>query len=173
MRTTLGYTPLPYAAAARRAAGRGLGFTLIEILIVVIILGVMAAIVIPQFANASSDAKKNSLSASLHGVRTQIELYALQHGDQFPALTGSDWTSLTDQSTFRGQLCGPYLRAAAVNQLNGKSDVLVVAADVADGDAVSGAGMGFVYNPASGKIWATNTTQDRVYNEHNPSDPLN
>jgi general secretion pathway protein G len=168
MKTTLLWTP---RSSAPRRGGRG--FTLVEILIVVIILGVMAAIVIPQFANASSSAKKNSLSATLHGVRTQVELYMLQHGDKAPILTGSDWTNLTEQSSFRGQLCGPYLRAAPVNQLNGKSDVLVVAADVSDGDSVGATGMGFVYNPATGKIWATNTVQDRVYNEHNPADPNN
>jgi general secretion pathway protein G len=150
------------------------GFTLVEILIVVIILGVLAAIVIPQFANASADTKKNSLAASLHAVRTQIEFYMLQHGEMTPALTGSDWTPLTDQSTYRGTTCGPYLRAAPINQLNGKSDILVVAADVVVGTPIAGAtGMGWIYNPLSGKMWATNTAEDRVYNEMDPSDPNN
>jgi general secretion pathway protein G len=155
------------------AGGRAAGFTLMEILIVVLILGVMAAIVIPQFANASSDTKKSSLSASLNSLRTQIEFYMLQHGELPPTLTGADWSALTAQSTFRGETCGPYLTAAPVNQLNGKTDVLVVAADVAGGQLVTGTDMGFIYNPTTGKIWATNTAQDRVYNEVNPADPNN
>ena len=148
-------------------------FTLVEILIVVIILGIMAAIVIPQFANASGDTKKNSLASSLHAVRSQVEFYMLQHGDIPPTLSGSDWTALTLQSTYRGQTCGPYLRDAPVNTMNGKSDVLVVAADVASGDPIAGTGMGWIYNPSNGKVWATNSKEDRVYNEINPNDPNN
>ncbi len=60
---------------------RNSGFTLVEILIVVIILGILAAIVIPQFTNASQDARRNSLMSQLQTVRSQIELYKLQHKD--------------------------------------------------------------------------------------------
>ena len=59
------------------------GFTLVEILIVVIILGILAAIVIPQFTNASQDARKSSLTSQLQTMRSQIALYELQHNDQF------------------------------------------------------------------------------------------
>ena len=56
---------------AIRRTNKG-GFTLVEILIVVIILGILAAIVIPQFTNASQDARKSSLSSQLQTVRSQI-----------------------------------------------------------------------------------------------------
>src|SRR2546423_13830091 len=61
------------------------GFTLVEILIVVIILGILAAIVIPQFTNASQDARKSSLTSQLQTMRSQIELYKLQHVPTLPA----------------------------------------------------------------------------------------
>jgi len=61
-------------------------FTLVEILIVVIILGILAAIVIPQFTNASQDARKSSLVSQLQTLRSQIELFKLQHGDTLPDL---------------------------------------------------------------------------------------
>src|SRR5215475_4226324 len=57
------------------------GFTLVEILIVVIILGILAAIVIPQFTNASNDARNNSVASTLQTLRGQIELYKIQHAD--------------------------------------------------------------------------------------------
>ncbi|MHC4292957.1 MAG: type IV pilin protein, partial [Planctomycetota bacterium] len=50
------------------------GFTLVEILIVVVILGILAAIVIPQFTDASTEAKISSLRSDLQMMRSQIEL---------------------------------------------------------------------------------------------------
>src|SRR5229473_8587221 len=77
-----------------RTKSRQAGFTLVEILIVVIILGILAAIVIPQFTNASQDARKSSLVSQLQTLRSQIELYKLQHGDAIPDLV-TNWTPMT------------------------------------------------------------------------------
>ncbi len=63
------------------------GFTLVEILIVVVILGILAAIVIPQFTQASTEAKTNSLASDLQSFRSQIELYKCQHTDTLPSST--------------------------------------------------------------------------------------
>jgi general secretion pathway protein G len=63
------------------------GFTLVEILIVVVILGILAAIVIPQFTNASTEARESALVSDLQSVRSQIELYKIQHNND--ALPGA------------------------------------------------------------------------------------
>ncbi|GAH59870.1 unnamed protein product, partial [marine sediment metagenome] len=65
------------------------GFTLVEILIVVVILGILAAIVIPQFTSASTEAKENSLKSDLHSMRSQISLYKIKN-DDLPPSTLSD-----------------------------------------------------------------------------------
>ena len=78
------------------------GFTLVEILIVVIILGILAAIVIPQFTNASTDAKKNSLTSQLQTIRSQIELYKLQHNELLPDFAGKQWLQMTGQTNVSG-----------------------------------------------------------------------
>lgn len=64
----------------RTNARRQRGFTLIEILIVVVILGILAAIVIPQFTNASQDAQVSAVKSQLQTVRSQIELYRVKNG---------------------------------------------------------------------------------------------
>lgn len=64
------------------------GFTLVEILIVVVILGILAAIVIPQFSQASTQAKENSLASNLQTMRSQISLYKIQHNDIAPPADG-------------------------------------------------------------------------------------
>src|ERR1700740_490879 len=101
------------------------GFTLVEILIVVIILGILAAIVIPQFTSASQDARKNSLTSQLQTLRSQIELYKLQHLDQFPSglVAGTPiWDQMVNKTNASGTTgtttaypFGPYLQSAPSN----------------------------------------------------------
>jgi general secretion pathway protein G len=82
------------------------GFTLVEILIVVVILGILAAIVIPQFTQASTEAKTNSLASDLQSFRSQIELYKCQHTDTLP--TVANFTSAMMYTTdISGNLSSP------------------------------------------------------------------
>jgi len=60
-------------------------FTLIEILIVVVILGILAAIVVPQFTDAASTAEDNTVKSTLQTVRSQIELYKFKNSGNPPA----------------------------------------------------------------------------------------
>ena len=64
--------------------GANRGFTLIEILIVVVILGILAAIVIPQFSSASQEAAVSSVRSQLQTLRSQVELYRVQN-NAYPA----------------------------------------------------------------------------------------
>lgn len=66
------------------------GFTLVELLIVVIILALLAAIVVPQFASSTDDAKLASLDTTLANVRSAIDLYYQQHGEYPGDLTAVD-----------------------------------------------------------------------------------
>src|ERR1700733_13967537 len=93
--------------ASRRSAARK-GFTLVEILIVVIILGILAAIVIPQFTNASTDARKSNMASQDQTIKSQISLYSLQHNDVPPGngTSANLWTYLTTVSDQQGDLSG-------------------------------------------------------------------
>ena len=57
------------------------GFTLVELLIVVIILAILAAIVVPQFSAATDDAKLSSLDTSFANMRSAVDLYYQQHSE--------------------------------------------------------------------------------------------
>src|SRR3954463_14258954 len=144
------------------------GFTLVEILIVVIILGILAAIVIPQFTNASQDARKSSLVSQLQTIRSQIELYKLQHRDAWPTATGLvaaawDWSKMTvktndDGTTTGTPLLGPYLQAAPRNSISSLADPTTV---VSSATTIAGAGAsvtasGWAFSQPDGKFYATN-----------------
>jgi general secretion pathway protein G len=149
------------------------GFTLVEILVVVIILGILAAIVVPQYTSANDAAHKNTLGDQLRSLRQQVQLYKVQHDDNPPPLTATSWDALVQQSTFMGQTFGPYIQAAPRNGVNNFSNIAIVASDPNNGDPVSGTDIGFVYNPSNGGIWATNRAGTAIYNELDPNDPNN
>jgi len=107
------------------------GFTLVEILIVVVILGILAAIVIPQFTEASTEAKTSSLMSDLQTVRSQIELYKVQHNDDLPGAGGATFEqALTGKTDIDGAVdtsgaYGPYLQTIPTNPFNDDDDVRI------------------------------------------------
>lgn len=61
------------------------GFTLVELLIVIVIIGILASIVIARFTGATKDAKETSLKGNLSGLRSQVEIYrARSSSDSYP-----------------------------------------------------------------------------------------
>jgi prepilin-type N-terminal cleavage/methylation domain-containing protein len=119
------------------------GFTLVEILIVVVILGILAAVVIPQFTNASSDASSASLRSQLHAIRSQIELYRVRHQGILPPLGQTN--DVTDWDPLVAPIDEPaYLQGAPYNPFTGS-------AGISDGEALD---VGWVWDPSTGLIFA-------------------
>ena len=78
------------------------GFTLVELLIVVIILAILAAIVVPQFSSSTLDAKESALDSTLANFRSALDLYYQQHGSRYPG--GFKETDGTATTTDAGRL---------------------------------------------------------------------
>ena len=76
------------------------GFTLIEILIVVVILGILAAVIVPQFTNATEEAEETAAHSQLNVLRGQVSLYFARHGTIAPL--GSDMNSVVDALSQEG-----------------------------------------------------------------------
>jgi general secretion pathway protein G len=103
--------------------GRDRGFSLIELMIVMTILAIMAAIVLPRLVDAAQDTRESALSTDLQMLRRQILVYKMQHRDNGPHL---DQTGNVDKANLPARLtgrtdptgkinpagsCGPYMKA--------------------------------------------------------------
>ncbi|MDF1808629.1 MAG: type II secretion system protein [Phycisphaerales bacterium] len=93
-------------------------FTLIEVLIVVVILGILSAVAIPKFATASEDAKSSAVQSVVAGVRSSIATYrtsaVIQGNSPYPTLS-----QLGDGSVLKFDLpTNPYSGVGSVQAVN-------------------------------------------------------
>jgi general secretion pathway protein G len=112
------------AVGLRRLRG---GFSLVEVVVIVIFLGVLAAIIVPQFTSADVNPRDKAVVGELHMIRAAIELYRAQHGDTLPDLSNG-WNPLVQQSDADGgktgtPLFGPYLPGPPTNAVTGGNSI--------------------------------------------------
>ncbi len=111
------------------------GFTLVELIIVVTILGILAALVIPKFTDASVRAQTAATQDQLRSVRTVLERYKLDHNDSYPDI-GDLWGVVTAKTDADGTLnaagdYGPYMKSSPENPFTNSVTVVAFGAGTA------------------------------------------
>lgn len=153
----------------RKSSPKG-GFTLVELIIVIIILGILAALAIPQFTTSTDDAKTSTLKANLAVLRNALQLYYAQHNSVYPGATIV--TQLTQYTNAAGTVSatkdpafpfGPYLTKFPDNPLSVSGAAVAgvtVGTDAGTLTADAAPTNGWKYSSATGKIIANNATYE-------------
>ena len=87
------------------------GFTLVELVIVILILGILAAVAAPRMFDTASNARESATRHSLSVVRNAIELFRARNGS-LPGASGSEADFKVELATM---LSGPFPRAEVGN----------------------------------------------------------
>jgi len=167
----------------KKNTGRA-AFTLIEMLIVIVILGILAMVIIPQISTSTDDAKLSTLQTNLSSMRNAVELYYAQHntaypGAAVPATKPADIVTTAD--AFVGQLTrytdaagnisntktaifkyGPYLKGSTLptNPFNDLRDVTLDAATADITVKSSGGATGWKFYAITGVLMADDGAHD-------------
>ncbi len=164
---------------AKHTRVRSHGFSLVELVIVVVIIGIISAIAVPRVSSAGASASANALDATLTNVRSAIDIYYAEHGSYPGYVPGAgtpdgNWfkkqltqysdtvgnTSPTKTTTF---LFGPYLRAPfPTNKANNLDTVHVKATPAAATPAKGSVGWVAVLSTGDFGISATNVQLDTM-----------
>ncbi len=128
-------------------------FSLVELIIVVAILGILAAIVMPTFQSHAAEAKEVAGKDNLRILRNTIQFYAAQHGDVPPGYLNDDPAQPAEFTTFWIQVVrdGHYLPSLPENSFN-ESSSLTVLGNGESLPAEAPGNTGWIYKPATREV---------------------
>jgi prepilin-type N-terminal cleavage/methylation domain-containing protein len=151
------------------------GFSLVELVIVIVILGIIAAVAIPRITSGSRNASESALRANLKTLRTAIDSYYVEHHNTFPGVKTNGLSTplrsaplvisqLINISSARGIITGaageelsfgPYIRKRLPNLTvgpNAGTNGLTVVNQATPLSTDLGTGSAWIFNLATGEI---------------------
>ena len=134
---------------------------MIEVMIVVTIMAVLAAVVIQRTILCTSDAKQSTLKHNIHILETQLQLYRAAHVAEFPTIQNNSLPQLTQSTNVAGQTgpagadypLGPYVIDLPPNPFDDSNTVTAVEKKGAAPARVVGNLGGWQYDQATGAVW--------------------
>jgi prepilin-type N-terminal cleavage/methylation domain-containing protein len=163
------------------------GFTLIEMLIVVILLGILAMLIVPQISVSTDDARLNTMHSNLGALRNAIELYYHEHNNIYPGLNDNAGTptvvpataatafleQLTQYTDINGgvavakdatHIYGPYMKSVSLPTNPYNNDNLVVCDTTTNDitDRTSGGTQGWRFYTLTGVLMANDGAHDTL-----------
>jgi general secretion pathway protein G len=141
------------------------GFTLVELVVVVMILGILAAIALPRMVNITGDATDNAVRQSLSSLRDAIETYASQNNGTWPGEGGE----ADLKSDLRPYLRGPFPRCPVGPGIPDGVEIVTAGTDLfGTGSAAAGTDNMWKYDNTTGEIiinYAANSKSNIPYDE--------
>jgi len=172
-------------------AARTSAFSLTELVIVVVIIGIVAAIAVPRLSSGARGADESALIGSLSAMRRAIDIYSAEHQGEFPGRKGDGGSGaantaaafisqMTKYSKVDGHVAsardaehpfGPYLRSVPPLPVCANKGSMTVLIDVTNSPPLVVPGtQGWVYNPRTGEIIGNcddaNGDGSRAYDEY-------
>jgi len=172
---------------SRRSSARPLAFSLIEVAIVVVMVGIIAAVAIPRMSRGSACADDSAVAQDLALLRNAVDMYQNDHHGQYPAANGSAtvpqllleysdeagrYVSTTKDTSAKQIIYGPYLGsipAISVGVNKGANGIAI--STTAGVDATGRPGIAWLYNSIDGTFQAytgpvTTDSSGRLYSSY-------